>query len=392
LKPLIVKHTELIHDIAYDYYGRYIATCSSDQHIQVYLLSSNDGSGQDAIINSDSKANLIDDWKAHDSSIVKIKWAAPEFGNIIASCSFDKSVKIWQINLSNVNYNNDTTNNNANNMRALNKTKLLNKFLEANGPVYDIEFLPSHLGFKLATISSDGFIRFYELVDLSDFTSWQSLREFDFRSYLPSNHLSNATPQAYNLSWCPSKFSKERFIATFLNQAYIFQKHKQYEIVKSLNKFHTGLIRDVSWAPTMGRSYHLIATACDDGQVRVFKLYETFSSIFYGDNGPSLFNSIPDSNNNNNDNNNLITSNNPSISNNSSTSNTTSDAHQIKDDPSLALKLISTRGQHHSIVWSVSWNVTGTMLSSTGDDGKIMFWKMARNNEFICISCVTAER
>ena len=31
-------------------------------------------------------------------------------------------------------------------------------------------------------------------------------------------------------------------------------------------------MHDVSWAPTLGRSYHLIATACKDSRVRIFKV------------------------------------------------------------------------------------------------------------------------
>jgi len=37
---------------------------------------------------------------------------------------------------------------------------------------------------------------------------------------------------------------------------------------------HREVIHDVSWAPNMGRSYHLIATASKDKYVRIFKLNE----------------------------------------------------------------------------------------------------------------------
>ena len=37
---------------------------------------------------------------------------------------------------------------------------------------------------------------------------------------------------------------------------------------------HREVIHDVSWAPNMGRSYHLIATASKDKCVRIFKLKE----------------------------------------------------------------------------------------------------------------------
>jgi nucleoporin SEH1 len=31
--------------------------------------------------------------------------------------------------------------------------------------------------------------------------------------------------------------------------------------------------------------------------------------------------------------------------------------------------------QHLSEVWKVDWNVTGTILASSGDDGKVFLWK-----------------
>lgn len=34
-KKLPVAHKDLIHDVSYDFYGRRLATCSSDQTVQV---------------------------------------------------------------------------------------------------------------------------------------------------------------------------------------------------------------------------------------------------------------------------------------------------------------------------------------------------------------------
>jgi WD40 repeat protein len=33
--------------------------------------------------------------QAHNGSIWRVCWAHPEFGQVVASCSFDKTVKIW---------------------------------------------------------------------------------------------------------------------------------------------------------------------------------------------------------------------------------------------------------------------------------------------------------
>ena len=34
--------------------------------------------------------------KAHQGSVWKVAWAHPEFGQVIASCSYDRTVSIWE--------------------------------------------------------------------------------------------------------------------------------------------------------------------------------------------------------------------------------------------------------------------------------------------------------
>ena len=39
-KPINTDHKDLIHDVSYDFYGRRMATCSSDQSVKVRDRSS----------------------------------------------------------------------------------------------------------------------------------------------------------------------------------------------------------------------------------------------------------------------------------------------------------------------------------------------------------------
>lgn len=80
-------HEDLIQDVAYDYYGKRLVTCSSDHRLKVWDFIERD----DAAV-----WELNDVWKAHDSSILKAVWAHPEYGQVIASCSLDRLVKIWE--------------------------------------------------------------------------------------------------------------------------------------------------------------------------------------------------------------------------------------------------------------------------------------------------------
>lgn len=35
VEPIIADHKDVIHDVVFDYYGRRMATCSSDQTVKV---------------------------------------------------------------------------------------------------------------------------------------------------------------------------------------------------------------------------------------------------------------------------------------------------------------------------------------------------------------------
>lgn len=41
VEPIIVDHKDVIHDVVFDYYGRRMATCSSDQTVKVSVFEKN---------------------------------------------------------------------------------------------------------------------------------------------------------------------------------------------------------------------------------------------------------------------------------------------------------------------------------------------------------------
>lgn len=461
MKPFDSGHEDLVHDVVYDFYGRYVATCSSDQHIKVFKADK-----------ETNKWELSDSWKAHDSSIVAIDWASPEFGRIIASVSYDKTLKIWEENPDQEECSG----------RRWNQLCVLN---DSRGALYDVKFAPPHLGLKLATIGNDGSLRIYEALEPSDLRSWTLTTEINILKVPPANHLQSD----FGLSWCPSRFSAERLAVCVLDQAIIYEKvsndntinnnntilrskkkkgrgssgngvifdrshpadvnrqrnqdvdivfeeddddndnnnqynnyndidvasengndnndldddienmdeinvddndnnkksnANKYQVVAKLEG-HRGLIRSISWAPSIGRWYQLIATGSKDGNVRIFKLSEkTVNSII--DNG--------------NISNQARLNNNPGYSQVNGNDN---DINMDKDDDplksgsnksnsNLLVELLSEHDDHNGEVWSVSWNLTGTILSSAGDDGKVRLWKSTYSNEFKCMSVITAQQ
>ncbi|OAA62808.1 nuclear pore complex protein [Niveomyces insectorum RCEF 264] len=73
----------MIHDVALDYYGRRMATCSSDRKIKIYEV---EGENQ----------RLVETLKGHEAAVWSVAWAHPKYGSILASASYDGKVFIWR--------------------------------------------------------------------------------------------------------------------------------------------------------------------------------------------------------------------------------------------------------------------------------------------------------
>lgn len=87
--------------------------------------------------------------------------------------------------------------------------------------------------------------------------------------------------QSFVVEYCPSRWGGEQLAVGAMDSVKIFRqdsngKYKPREELPG----HKNLVRGIAWAPTMGRSYHLIATACKDGHVRIFKLTEAKTHSF----------------------------------------------------------------------------------------------------------------
>jgi nucleoporin SEH1 len=313
---------------------------------------------------------LSDSWKAHDSTIVKVVFASPEFGQVIASCSYDSTVRIFEEDAQEA----------PNSGKRWKRRAIISDF---HGALYDIAFAPPHLGLKLAAIDSDGMFHVHAAPDPNNLTQWESLVP---EESLITKQASKNRQSSFALSWCPSMFFKEYIAVSAQDSAYIYErsglgKYKRVAQFPSSN----GLIRDIAWAPSMGRQFQLIALASVDGNIRIYKVTRKNSC-----------------NNSSSSSNDLSTAAEPvAIDANGSASGsvagvtattTTTTTTGLEFPSPLEVELISTLSDHHSEVWRVSWNITGTILASAGNDGNIRFWKASYSNEFRCMAVVSAEQ
>jgi nucleoporin SEH1 len=74
------------------------------------------------------------------------------------------------------------------------------RLVDSRGSVQDIEFAPRHLGLRLASASTDGYIRIYEALDVMNVSHWTLMEEFQI---CPT---SREVDGQFCLSWCPNRF------------------------------------------------------------------------------------------------------------------------------------------------------------------------------------------
>ncbi|KAJ3110775.1 epoxide hydrolase, soluble (sEH) [Phlyctochytrium bullatum] len=252
--------------------------------------------------------------------------------------------------------------------------------MDHKGSVQDIEFAPNHLGLKIATTSADGYVRIYEAMDVVNLTAWDLVAQIEvYPGAKESDHLC--------LSWCPSRFQPEMLVvgcgrdnvAKVRASIYRQEDDKQWKVIETLGP-HGDIVTDISWAPNMGRSYQLIATSSKDKIVRIFRLSEDEpqSSSPAAQGTAGSFGLDP------------------------------ARAGMVgvpgalqKRTGRLKVQSVTPLEGHMDEVWRVEWNITATVLCSSGDDGNLRLWtrnftpfggSMAgKIDEWRCKSVVRAE-
>jgi WD40 repeat protein len=77
---------------------------------------------------------LVVGGSGHNGSVWKVTWGHPEYGQVLASCSFDTSVCVWE-------------------EKAPNQWDKRATLVDARKSVVDIKFAPKHQGLRLVCLS-----------------------------------------------------------------------------------------------------------------------------------------------------------------------------------------------------------------------------------------------
>lgn len=240
MEKIPTTHEDLIHDVQLDYYGKRLATCSSDRTVKVY----------DVMEGGERKQ--VADLKGHDGPVWQVAWAHPKFGTLLASCSYDRQIFVWK-------------------EHAPGQWGQVYQCREHEGSVNSIAWCPVEHGLCLACASSDG--RVSVLTRQAD-DSW-TVKRFNAHqigcnavSWAPAfpagAMLSAAAPTGTALQ--PMRLVTGGCDNLVKIWRYAEDRDEWVED-SSPGQAHTDWVRDVAWAPSLGSSESLIASCSQDKKV-----------------------------------------------------------------------------------------------------------------------------
>mmetsp|Transcript_9765 Transcript_9765/g.15286 ORF Transcript_9765/g.15286 Transcript_9765/m.15286 type:complete len:323 (-) Transcript_9765:128-1096(-) len=290
---LDTQHEDMIHDVQLDYYGRRLATCSSDRIIKIFDVSPDQ-----------TQHTLSASIAAHEGPIWQVAWAHPKFGSVLASCSYDRKVCVWK------------------EMQPQQWTKIY-EYADHQSSVNAISFAPHELGLKLACASADGSISILTWRGTGD-NSWDE-RVVPNAHQIGCNSISWAPAAAPASSTTPNPTAMQAALVTggcdgwvrvwkLTDSGDVVPDEGFQSVYQDPNR-HTGWIRDVAWAPSVGLPVQTIASCAEDKTVMIWSQAQG---------GKWVCKRLP---------------------------------------------------PFEAVVWRLSWSLAGNVLAVSAGDGKVTLWK-----------------
>jgi len=319
------------------------------------------------------------------TAVLRISWAHPQFGQVIASCSLDNTLMVWEERESV----DDRTGSVGSDW--INKARLS----DSRAAVNDVAFAPRHNGLMLAAASADGLLRLYTANDQQELAVWDRWDEFAA--------LDGGAPLTC-LAWNPGRFDAPTLVvggeaphlAVWAYSA-SFRKWTRLCILPT-----GGLVtNDVAWAPNAGRSYHLIAAACRDAAAPG-RGAATLTDSGLASGTVSLWRLTMDADDEDDfDEDEDGAGEAAGGAGASSSSSATTEAVDRAAGPGAAeadgefRAVDGVRAAQECIicssaagdcpeVWRLRWGVVGSLLATTGDDGIVRLWRRRLTGKWSC--------
>ncbi|XP_010553556.1 PREDICTED: protein SEH1 [Tarenaya hassleriana] len=303
---------------SWNYSGHRLAAGSVDGSLALYDAS-------DASASPSSSFTCSSKVRVGETSIVKIVWLPPEFGDAVACICEDGCLSIWEEA--------------AEDSHAL-EWKLCKNFKNKTGRVLDVQFGVSRKSLKMVAAYSDGYIRIFELLDPLELKNWQLQAEF--QNVIDSvSSLGKASGLSASVSWNALKGENQEpsFVLGFNSDSPHVNSSKVWEFDETHNRWlavaELALPEDrgdrvfaVAWAPNIGRSYEVVAVATSKG-----------IGIWHVGLTPDM-------------------------------------------DGRLSVKKAASLSGHEGEVREMEWDMSGMTLASSGSDGMVRLWQSNLNGKW----------
>ncbi|KAL9123676.1 MAG: hypothetical protein Q9217_006917 [Psora testacea] len=364
-----------VQALAFNSPGNRIAFASADHKLRVYNS------------NPAREWTLFDQWRGHDADVLDasrstlhIQWVDSGLGQLLASIGSDNKFKIWREDTSQVH------------TRGRRFKCIFSQSPPDHVSYAAFDFIVRNQEIYVALISQSGLL---SLLEPSDPTSLGSWREIDalypfgqqHRSDEPRLDLSfhqalSPSSQALQAGLDPCVLS---LVVSSANGIKVYRALKSEEEIYQVHEVgelpvDDTLVNAVAWAPGCVNPIDTIAVACDDSTVRVVEIavQKLPMSILSARNQPShvAAGRVPA----------RAQSIASGISAGLAGMNRKTVARSCNGPVSLKHEAKEVAALPHSYgvpVLRVKWNLDGSMLGSTGDDGRVHMWRQSVNGEWL---------
>ncbi len=319
----------------------------------------------------------------HSNAVLRLDWAHPKFGMMLASCSLDNSVCIWEER--------ESVDDRAG--ARVGEWSRRTTLSDSRGAVNDVAFSPSRDTMTLAAGSADGSVRIYTVENPKEQDCWQI---GDVFAPLPGG------APVTCLSWNPSRFdSMMLVVGGECSSLAVWGQSPSLRGWHRLCVLPAGgmLANDVAWAPDAGRSYHLIASACRDAAPVGRAISHTAAGLSAGtvhlwrltieaeeaeqpggedDDDDDIFGAFADAG----------TSAPGAAATSAGAGGSAPAAAQFCAVEGVTAArectVCASADGDCPEVWRLRWGVVGSLLATTGDDGIVRLWRRCLSGSWAC--------
>ncbi|KAK5660397.1 hypothetical protein OQA88_12940 [Cercophora sp. LCS_1] len=286
-------HQDLVQAVAFNAYGDRCATGSVDGKIRVFNR------------HKDAVWRHCDSWGAHGGEILELQWLPPTiYPNLVASLGIEGRFKLWAEDpsaapgrrfsnrTSSQKHSSDSPTPGGSGSGGANpKAAFETRSTKSQYRSFSMKYLDDTRHTYLALLAADGTLTVYENETPEDLTDWTRMDELSVCQRPPRGE-----ETSFRVRFDPNPdvcYSALRagvptdalgLVVAAMDGVRIYRTRDvasaSLGVTTTVREFylaaaiegHRGLVRDVAWAPGNIRGYDVIATACMDGWVRVFRL------------------------------------------------------------------------------------------------------------------------